>query len=140
MRDLINNGAIDLVLAEASLDAVDRGLRGEVETQMMRYRGLLRAGAPLPEVETQAAVIEGLLDRARGLLDSTRLSASATFLSAFVILLREGLEAILVVAAIYALLVRAGRRDALAYLHGGWIAGADRRRTDVARGLVRRSR
>ena len=108
-------------LAEASLDAVDRGLRGEVETQMMRYRGLLRADAPLPDVLAQAAVIEGLLDRARGLLDSTRLSASATFLSAFVILLREGLEAILVVAAIYALLVRAGRRDALAYLHGGWI-------------------
>src|SRR4030095_4006179 len=27
-------------LAEASLDAVDRGLRGEVEAQMMRYRGL----------------------------------------------------------------------------------------------------
>jgi high-affinity iron transporter len=72
-------------------------------------------------VLAQAAVIEGLLDRAHGLLDSTRLSASATFLSAFVILLREGLEAILVVAAIYALLVRAGRRDALAYLHGGWI-------------------
>jgi high-affinity iron transporter len=72
-------------------------------------------------VVAQAAVIEGLLDRARGLLDSTRLSASATFLSAFVILLREGLEAILVLAAIYALLVRAGRRDALAYLHGGWI-------------------
>ena len=108
-------------LAEASLDAVDRGLRGEVEAKMMRYRGLLRAGAPLAEVQAQAAVIEGLLDRARGLLDSTRLSASATFLSAFVILLREGLEAILVVAAIYALLVRAGRRDALAYLHGGWI-------------------
>lgn len=108
-------------LAEASLDAVDRGLRGEVEAQMTRYRGLLRAGAPLPEVKAQAEKIEGLLDQARGLLDTTRLSASATFVSAFVILLREGLEAILVVAALYALLVRAGRRDALAYLHAGWI-------------------
>jgi len=109
-------------LAEGSLDAVDRGLRGEVEAQMTRFRGLLRAGAPLPEVKAQAEKIEALLDRARALLDSTRLSAGATFVSAFVILLREGLEAILVVAAIYALLVRAGRRDALAYLHGGWIA------------------
>src|SRR6185436_875198 len=53
-------------LAEATLDAMDRGLRGEVEAQMMRYRGLLRAGAPLAEVQAQAAVIEGLLDRARG--------------------------------------------------------------------------
>ena len=107
--------------AEASLDAVDRGLRGEVEAEMTRYRALLRSGAPLPEVEAQAAKIEALLDRARALLDSASLSPSATFLSAFIILLREGIEALLVIAAIYALLVRAGRRDALAYLHGGWI-------------------
>ena len=37
------------------------------------------------------------------------------------ILLREGLEAVLVVAAILALLVRAGRRDALPAVHAGWI-------------------
>jgi high-affinity iron transporter len=36
--------------------------------------------------------------------------------------LREGLEAILVVAAIVALLVKAGRRDALPYIHAGWVS------------------
>src|SRR5262245_21539937 len=107
--------------AEASLDALDRGLRGEVEAQMIRYRALLRDGARLPEIEAQAARIEALLDRARTLLETGTLPPSAAFVSAFVILLREGLEAILVIAALYALLVRAGRRDALRYLHGGWI-------------------
>src|SRR5690606_14970065 len=43
-------------------------------------------------------------------------------LSAFAILLREGLEAILVVAAILAFLVKAGRRDAVRWVHAGWIA------------------
>jgi len=36
--------------------------------------------------------------------------------------LREGLEAVLVLAAIFALLIKAGRRDALPYVHAGWIA------------------
>jgi len=109
-------------LAEASLDTVDRGLRGEVETEMTRYRSLLRAGAPLPEVDAQAEHIEALLLRAQAALEASGLPPGATFISAFTILLREGLEALLVVAAMYALLVRAGRNDALVYIHGGWIA------------------
>src|SRR5215470_8759598 len=107
---------------EASLDARDRGLRMTVETEMGRYRALLRDGAALPAVEAQAAKIEELLGRARGLLEDGSLPAGAAFASAFIILLREGLEAILVVAALYALLARSGRRNALRYVHGGWIA------------------
>jgi len=37
------------------------------------------------------------------------------------ILLREGLEAILVIAAIVAVLIKSNRRDALRYIHAGWI-------------------
>src|SRR4029453_14175069 len=44
------------------------------------------------------------------------------FSSAFVILLREGLEALLVLAALIAVLVKSGRRDALPWVHAGWIA------------------
>ena len=33
-------------LAEASLNAIDRNLRQEVETQMIAYRDLIRRGAP----------------------------------------------------------------------------------------------
>jgi high-affinity iron transporter len=108
-------------LVEAGLDALDRGLRTEVETEMIRYRGLLRDGAPPAEVEAQAARIEGLLGQARDLLDRGALPAGTTFVASLVILLREGLEAILIVAAILALLIRAGRRDALPYIHAGWL-------------------
>ncbi|MGE0775685.1 MAG: FTR1 family protein, partial [Sphingomonadaceae bacterium] len=41
---------------------------------------------------------------------------------AFTILVREGLEAILIVIAMIAFLKRAHRRDVLPYVHGGWIA------------------
>ena len=121
-QDLATSSYLDgFEPVEASLDVVDPGLRAEVEAAMTRYRALLRAGAPAGEVEVEAAKLERLLARAQDRLDSASLSPGATFLSALVIVLREGLEAILVVAAIYALVARAGRREAVAYVHGGWV-------------------
>jgi high-affinity iron transporter len=122
-QDLAVSSYLDgFELIEASLDAVDRTLRGTVETEMIRYRAMLRDGAPVPAVEAQAARLQELLGDTRRVLSETGLSGWAAFVSAFFILLREGLEAVLVVAAIIALLVRAGRRDGLPAVHGGWIA------------------
>src|SRR4029077_12981162 len=82
---------------------------------------MLRDGAPSSAVEAQAERLQTLLSEAQRALSSGGLEAGPAFVSAFVILLREGLEAVLVVAAILALLVRAGRRDALPAVHAGWI-------------------
>jgi high-affinity iron transporter len=109
-------------LVEASLDAVDADLRVAIENEMMRLRSLMRSGAPVPEVEAQVARVGESLDRAEERLGGTALSPTAAAVSAFVILAREGLEAILVLAAIIAFLVKAQRRDALRYVHAGWIA------------------
>lgn len=108
-------------LAEASLDASDRALRQEIETQMTAYRYLLRAGTAVADVEKQAALLHTLLARAADQLDTGGLSPLAALLGAFFILVREGLEALLVVAAIVAFLVKAERREALPYIHVGWI-------------------
>jgi high-affinity iron transporter len=122
-QDLAVSSYLDgFELAEASLDAVDHRLRAEGEAAMLRYRALIRDGAPLAEVEGQAAKIEALLGRARSALEVGGLSPGAAFASAFIILLREGLEAFLVVAALIAILVKSGRRDVLPWVHGGWIA------------------
>ena len=109
-------------LVEAPLSAVDGALKTRVETEMMRYRSMLQAGAPVDAVEAQARAIQALLVTARQRLDAARLSPATIFTSALVILLREGLEAILVVAALIALLIKSGRREALRYVHAGWIA------------------
>lgn len=108
-------------LVEASLDASDRALRQEIETQMTAYRNLLRAGAPVADAEKQAALLHALLARAGDTLDAGGLSPLAALLGAFFILVREGLEALLVVAAVVAFLVKAERREALPYIHVGWI-------------------
>ena len=48
-------------------------------------------------------------------------SATSSFVAAFTILAREGLEALLIVVAMIAFLSKAGRRDMLPYVHGGWV-------------------
>ncbi|MEX2164494.1 MAG: cytochrome c/FTR1 family iron permease [Sulfuricaulis sp.] len=109
-------------LVESSLRNVDAELMTRTEREMMGYRALLQSGADIQQAEKQAAVVQGLLIEAREKLDNTQLSSATTFVSALVILLREGAEAILVVAAILAFLTRAGRTEARRWVHAGWIA------------------
>jgi high-affinity iron transporter len=108
-------------LAESSLRAANAKLVTQIEGAMLEYRSALRKGT--------AATIKGHYNKAMSLLheaeilsDSSRLTPRASFVSAMVILLREGLEAILILAAISSVLIKSGRRDALWYLHIGWIA------------------
>ena len=108
-------------LVEASLDAVDRTLRQEVETQMIAYRDLMRRGAPVEQVAQSEKRIDEMLAASAEKLGVEGLSPTTAALSAFFILVREGLEALLLVAAIMAFLRKAGRREALPWIHAGWI-------------------
>ena len=110
-------------LMEGSINAVDPGLRKEIEAEMTGYRNLIRKDAPLATLEAAVQQIEALLDTAVSKLEKTALSGKTAFVSALVILLREGLEALLVVAALAAFLIKTDRRDGLKYLYAG-IAGA----------------
>src|SRR5690606_20293008 len=107
-------------LVERGLDAMDSRLRLQIETEMTAYRSLVRGDNKPALVEAKAVEVQALLATAAERLRTTTLSTGAAFVSAFVILLREGLEAILVVAALAAFLIKTERRDALPYLHAGW--------------------
>jgi high-affinity iron transporter len=108
-------------LAEASLDAIDRNLRQEVEAQMIAYRDALRRAVPADQAAHLADRIDGLLAASADKLGGSGLSPSTAAVSAFFILVREGLEALLVVAAIIAFLIKSGRREALPWIHAGWV-------------------
>lgn len=107
-------------LAEASLRNMDPDLVLETERELMALRALLQRGAPADDVERQFEKAVILLDRAQDKLAGEGLTPAAAFVGSLLIPLREGLEAILVLAAIIAFLVKAGRRDALPYVHAGW--------------------
>jgi high-affinity iron transporter len=108
-------------LVEHRLNTVDSDLRLAIESRMTEYRNLLRDDATLDIVTVHAKQIHQLLDQAAERLNSATLSTGAAFVSAFIIMLREGLEAILVIAALAAFLIKTERRDGMAYLHFGWI-------------------
>ncbi|MCW8909596.1 MAG: cytochrome c/FTR1 family iron permease, partial [Gammaproteobacteria bacterium] len=108
-------------LIEQGLNAVDSDLRLEIENAMTGIRGEIRARKSYEEIEHQVRSIQNLLSLAKQRLDDRGLSGSAAFASSFFILLREGLEAILLVAALAAFLVKTERRDGLRYLHIGWV-------------------
>jgi len=110
-------------LVEANLAAVDSNLMQQIEGEMLQYRSDLYDKKPTATVEARATVLVALLQRAQGRLNEEGgLTPEAAFIASLVILLREGLEALLVVAAISALLIKSDRRDAMKYLHFGWIA------------------
>ena len=109
-------------LAEASLDTVDRKLRQDVEAQMLSYRELIRQSVPVEQIESAAQRIDDLLEASAKALGHESLTPSTAATSAFFILVREGLEALLVIAAIVAFLIKTERRDALRWIHAGWIS------------------
>jgi high-affinity iron transporter len=88
---------------------------------MMGFRNAVKAGRPVAQIEADFQSTVKLLEQSQQLLSGPSASPTANFVSSLVIILREGLEAILVLAAMAAFLVRTGRRDSLAWLHGGWI-------------------
>ncbi len=108
-------------LIESTLNNVDAPLRREIEREMMALRAAIGEGRPSETVTAQTAKVTALLDRADTALSGNNLSPNTAFVSSLLILLREGLEAILVISAIIAFTVKTGRHDASPYIHAGWI-------------------
>jgi len=109
-------------ISEQNINALDKELRLEIENLMTSLRSKIRAGVNPAVIEADIALIQSKIKNANDLLNSTSLSGGSAFTSAFFILLREGLEAILIVAALAAFLVKTNRKDGLAYIHIGWVS------------------
>lgn len=106
---------------EARVMARDPALLSHTEAAFGAYRELIERRAPSAKVADQAAAIQALFDRAEILLDASRSRAVTSFLGSFTILIREGIEALLIVVAIVAFLRKAQRPEAMRYVHWGWI-------------------
>ncbi|MEO7540585.1 MAG: FTR1 family protein [Sphingomicrobium sp.] len=107
---------------EGALSAHDPALLAKVEQSMGELRAAIAHNQDPAEVRSRAAAIDRLFAAAEMALAPDQASDVSTFVGALTILLREGLEALLVVVAMIAFLRKADRSDALAYVHGGWVA------------------
>ena len=106
---------------EPTLSATNGRLLAKVETAMAAYRSDLDRHASLADVKARAASIEGLLTAVDASLNDRQVSPATAFVGSFTILLREGVEALLIVVAIVAFLRKTNRQELMPYVHTGWL-------------------
>ena len=107
---------------EPVLASRDSALMARVERAMAQLRAAIGGGRPVAEVRERVSDVDALFaDTERALAPSEARNASA-FLGAFTILLREGLEALLIIVAMLTFLRKAERPEMLRTVHYGWIA------------------
>jgi high-affinity iron transporter len=109
-------------MAEPALFAKDASFGQSLEAQFTQFRNAIRQGVAAEEIQNQRRAIEANLDQAsRIMAGSDGISGYYAFVNAALIILREGLEAALILAAIIAMLKVMGATQAIRYIHFGWL-------------------
>jgi high-affinity iron transporter len=109
-------------LAEPALFAKDMTFGRNLETQFTEFRNAIKQGVSAEELQKRHTDMEAKLDHATQLLArQDNISSYYTFINSAMIILREGLEATLILAAILAMLKVMGAGAAIRYIHLGWI-------------------
>lgn len=106
---------------EPTLATRDPALLREIEAAMSQLRARIQARAPVRDVRAQADAVRDVFDRIEVALADKTTSSAAAFAGSFTILVREGLEALLIVVGMLAFLRKAQRADAIRYVHAGWV-------------------
>jgi high-affinity iron transporter len=109
-------------MIEQQLAAVDGDLMRRAEADFMAVREAIDRSHEADIVSERVATARASLAEATDALSGDGLSPAATFSASFFILFREGLEALLVVAALLTFTRKANAISATRHIHLGWIA------------------
>ena len=104
--------------ADADLKGRDPSRYADLEVRWLALVAAMKSGAPAAEVRAQADALATMLDQLGG-ESASGSSASSVFVDALLIILREGFEAILVLTALAAYLVKVGHADKRWLLYAG---------------------
>jgi len=108
--------------AEPTLLADNPRIVPELENKMAAVRSAMSARKPASEVEPFFQEAIGDLEKALLSVRSGARSPWLTFSLAFGIILREGFEALLLIAALLGVIRASGAKGASRWVHGGWMA------------------
>ncbi|MDR7092144.1 MULTISPECIES: cytochrome c/FTR1 family iron permease [Cellvibrio] len=99
----------------------DGALMIAVETAMLTYRSAITKGT-IEQAETAAVQLEQLFVQVDALMQEAKADPTTTFVGALTILLREGIEALLIVIGMITFLKKTDRPEVLRHVHRGWIS------------------
>lgn len=107
---------------EPVLVSKKRPLVLEVEKKMGFFRSLVMSDRDSSELhDLKASIEEDLRESERILQGGSSLGKYLSFVNSFAIILREALEALLIIAAVIAALAHSGNRGMIRYVHYGWV-------------------
>ncbi|MES2120095.1 MAG: cytochrome c/FTR1 family iron permease [Pseudomonadota bacterium] len=107
---------------EPTLAARNPALLAQVEKQMGELRAAIGSNASADIVAAKVGAIEESLTPVESELSARRGDSVSTFVGALTILLREGVEALLIVVAMLAFLRKGDRAEMTRPVHYGWIS------------------
>jgi high-affinity iron transporter len=109
-------------MVEPGLALKDRDMTLKIETEFSQFREAIKEGESIQRVDDLYREITTDLSRASLILESAKpVDKLLSFTNSLAIMLREGLEAVLIIAAVLAFLSAAGTKDVIKYVHLGWI-------------------
>jgi high-affinity iron transporter len=109
---------LEFEAVERDVRTKDAGLAGELEAGFAALRDAVSTGATIRDVEAARSTLLASLERAERTLGDVA-SPLNLFVQSLMILVREGLEAILIIGAIIAFLVKIGAGDRRRDIHLG---------------------
>ena len=106
---------------EAQLQAINPGFVTELERQMFQLRSVIENNESVNVVEKEIEASMTLISEGLRIMKDTELTFWLSFLLSASIVLREGIEAFLIIAVMLTIIRSAGIKRALPWVHGGWI-------------------
>ncbi|RJQ54537.1 MAG: iron permease, partial [Nitrospiraceae bacterium] len=107
---------------EAKIGARDSNFKAALEGHFSMIVGQMKKGVPVESMEGSLTAMKGDFEKAASMLGTGKDSPMALFFYSLMIILREGIEAILIITAIIAYLVKTDHRDKLRVIYNGCIS------------------
>jgi len=107
---------------ESRLGARDANFKARLEGHFSMIVAKMKDGAPADGIRGMLASMRADFDKAAAMLGKGKESAATLFIYSLMIILREGIEAILIITAIIAYLAKTGNRDKLRVIYNGCIS------------------
>ncbi|HBB18542.1 MAG TPA: iron permease [Syntrophus sp. (in: bacteria)] len=107
---------------ESKIGARDANFKAKLEGHFSMIAGQMKNSAPVEEIKGTLSAMKSDFEKGAEMLGKGKESPVTLFLYSLMIILREGIEAILIITAIIAYLLKTGNRDKLKVIYNGCIA------------------